>query len=47
MRDRLRACDVEAELVTFPGAKHGFGGKDAERAEQAALEFLDKHLLKK
>jgi acetyl esterase/lipase len=47
MRDRLKACDVDVELVTFPGAKHGFGGKDAEKAEQAALDFLDRHLLKK
>lgn len=44
MRDRLKAADVEVELIPFEHAKHGFNGKDAERAEQAALEFLDKHL---
>jgi acetyl esterase/lipase len=44
MRDRLKSADVEVELVSFEGAKHGFGGQDAQRAEQAALEFLDRHL---
>ncbi len=44
MHDRLKACDVEVDLLTLEGAKHGFGGDDAKRAEQAAFEFLDKHL---
>ncbi len=47
MRDRLSAADVEVKLLTLDRAKHGFSGKDAERAEQAALDFLDSHLLKK
>ncbi|HEX3997383.1 MAG TPA: alpha/beta hydrolase [Pirellulales bacterium] len=46
MRDRLKACDVEVKLVPLEGAKHGFGGKDAERAEKEAFEFLDAHLKK-
>ena len=45
--DRLKAADVEAELFTLEGAGHGFGGKDAERAEKAMLEFFDRHLKSK
>lgn len=44
MHDRLKATDVDVEFLTLEGAKHGFGGQDAQRAEQTALEFLDKHL---
>jgi dienelactone hydrolase len=44
LRDRLQADDVEVELVSLEGAGHGFGGQDLQRAEQAANEFLDKHL---
>lgn len=44
IHERLRAADVEVELLTLEGAGHGFSGADAERAEQAALAFLDKHL---
>jgi len=44
MRDRLKACEVEAELLTFEGAGHGFKGADAEKAEKALLAFFDKHL---
>jgi dienelactone hydrolase len=44
MRDRLRACGVEVELMTFENAGHGFQGADAERAEQAALDFFQQHL---
>ena len=44
MRDRLKACGVEAELVTFEGAGHGFKGADAEKAEQAMFGFLERHL---
>jgi acetyl esterase/lipase len=47
MNDRLKACDVEVKLVPLEGAKHGFGGKDAERAEKEAFEFLDAHLKQK
>jgi acetyl esterase/lipase len=45
--DRLKAAEVEAELLTLEGAGHGFKGADAERAEKAMLEFFDKHLKKK
>jgi len=44
MRDRLQACGVEVELLTFEGAGHGFKGADADKAEQARLAFFEKHL---
>jgi acetyl esterase/lipase len=44
MRDRLKACGVEVELVTFEGAGHGFKGADAERAERAMMGFFEKRL---
>jgi acetyl esterase/lipase len=44
MVDRLKACAVEAELLTMEGAGHGFKGADAEKAEKALLAFFDKHL---
>jgi acetyl esterase/lipase len=44
MRDRLKAADVEVELLTLDGAGHGFKGADAEKAWKAALDFLDRHL---
>ena len=45
--ERLKAADVEAELLTLEGAGHGFKGKDAEAAEKAMLAFFAKHLKKK
>jgi acetyl esterase/lipase len=42
--DKLKAADAEAELLTLPGAGHGFKGRDAETAEQAMFAFFDKHL---
>jgi dipeptidyl aminopeptidase/acylaminoacyl peptidase len=45
--DRLRAADVETELLTLEGAGHGFKGPDAEKAENALFAFFDKHLKKK
>jgi acetyl esterase/lipase len=45
--ERLQAADVEAELLTLPGAGHGFRGDDAARAEKAMLAFFAKHLKKK
>jgi acetyl esterase/lipase len=45
--DRLKAAGVEAELLTLPGAGHGFKGKDAETAEKALIAFFDKHLKKR
>ena len=44
MRDRLKACGVEVELLTLEGAGHGFKGPDAEKADQAMIEFFDRHL---
>ena len=46
MIDRLKACNVDAELVTLQNAGHGFKGKDAETAERAMLAFFAKHLKK-
>ena len=43
MRDRLKAADVDVELVTFEGAGHGFKGEVLQKANQAAIDFLDKH----
>jgi acetyl esterase/lipase len=42
MADRLKACAVEAELLTLEGAGHGFKGADAEKAEAAMLAFFRK-----
>ncbi len=42
--DRLKAASVEAELLAFEGAGHGFKGADAENAEKAMLAFFAKHL---
>lgn len=44
--DKLKAADVEAELLTLPGAGHGFKGKDAETADKAMFAFFAKHLKK-
>jgi acetyl esterase/lipase len=44
--DKLKAANVEAELLTLEGAGHGFKGKDAETAETALIAFFDKHLRK-
>jgi dipeptidyl aminopeptidase/acylaminoacyl peptidase len=45
--ERLKAADVETELLTLEGAGHGFKGKDAEAAEKAMLAFFARHLKKK
>lgn len=42
--DRLKAADVDAELLTLEGAGHGFKGDDAVKAERALLAYFDKHL---
>ena len=47
MIDRLKACGVEAELLTLEGAGHGFKGKDAEASDKALIAFFDKQLKKK
>jgi dipeptidyl aminopeptidase/acylaminoacyl peptidase len=46
MHDRLKAAEVEVELMTLDGAGHGFKGEDRDRADKAAMEFFDKHLKK-
>jgi acetyl esterase/lipase len=45
--ERLKAADVEAELLSLPGAGHGFKGADQEKAEQALFNFFDRHLKRK
>jgi acetyl esterase/lipase len=42
--ERLRAADVEAELLTLEGAGHGFKADDARRAQEAMFAFFDKQL---
>ena len=42
--DKLKACMVQADLLTLEGAGHGFKGADAEKAEQALLKFFDRQL---
>ncbi|MEI9894249.1 MAG: alpha/beta hydrolase [Chthoniobacter sp.] len=44
MIDRLKSCGVEASLLTMEGAGHGFKGADADKAQQALLDFFAKHL---
>jgi acetyl esterase/lipase len=44
MFERLQAADVEVQLVTFPGAGHGFQAADLEKADQLVFEFLTKRL---
>lgn len=44
MFDRMKAADVDVELLKLEGAGHGFKGKDAERAEAAMFSFFDRHL---
>jgi acetyl esterase/lipase len=45
--ERLKAADVEAELLSLPGAGHGFKGEDQEKAEKALFEFFDRRLKRK
>jgi acetyl esterase/lipase len=45
--EKLKAANVEAELLKLEGAGHGFKGKDAETAEKAMIAFFNKHLKKK
>ena len=42
--ERLKAAEVEVQLLTLQGAGHGFKGEDAQRAEKAMFDFFDKHL---
>ncbi|HVS34149.1 MAG TPA: alpha/beta hydrolase [Gemmataceae bacterium] len=45
--EKLKAADVEADLLTIDGAGHGFKGPEEEKAEQAMIAFFDKHLKSK
>jgi acetyl esterase/lipase len=45
--EKLKAANVEVDLIKLEGAGHGFKGKDAETAEKAMIAFFDKHLKKK
>ncbi len=44
MRDRLKLCGVEVELLTIEGAGHGFKGADAEKSDQAMFAYFEKRL---
>jgi len=46
MRDRLKACGVDVEMLILEGAGHGFKGADAEKAETAMFAFFEKRLKK-
>ena len=42
--DKLKLCQVEAELMTMTGAGHGFKGADAQKADEAMMAYFDAHL---
>ena len=42
--DRLKAAEVSAELLTLPGAGHGFKGEDAQKADAALFAYFEKQL---
>ena len=42
--DRLKAAEVPAELLTLPGAGHGFKGEDAQKADAALFAYFEKQL---
>jgi acetyl esterase/lipase len=46
IHDRLKAAEVEVQLLELKDAGHGFKDADAERAEAAMFEFFDRHLKK-
>lgn len=46
IHERLKAAEVDVELLTLEGAGHGFKGADAEKAEKAMFDFFAKHLQK-
>ena len=43
--DKLKAAEVEAELMTMEGAGHGFGGEDAKKADAAMFAYFKSHLM--
>jgi acetyl esterase/lipase len=44
IHERLKAAQVEVELLTLEGAGHGFKGEDAKRAEEAMFGWFEGHL---
>ena len=42
--DKLKASQVEAELVPFEGALHGLKGVPTEQTDALMIAFFDKHL---
>jgi acetyl esterase/lipase len=44
MVEKLQAATVSAELLSLEGAGHGFKGAEAEKAEQALIEFFQRQL---
>jgi acetyl esterase/lipase len=46
IHDKLKAAEVEAQLLTLQGAGHGFKGDDAKKAEAAMVAWFDGHLKK-
>jgi acetyl esterase/lipase len=47
LHDKLVAAGAKAELLTVKGKGHGWGGEDAVRTTEAAVEFLREHLKRK
>lgn len=47
IHDRLKAAEIDVQLLELKGAGHGFKGADAEKAEQALFDFFEKNLRKK
>ena len=45
IKEKFEKEGVESELIVIPGGKHGFGGEDAARANNARLEWFQKFLL--
>lgn len=44
LKAKLDEQNVANQLIVIENAGHGFGGDDKKRAEQALLEWFDKHL---
>ena len=45
IKEKFEKEGVESKLIVIPGGKHGFGGEDAARANNARLEWFQKFLL--